>query len=203
MTAIRPRVWIDDPHPIFRRGLASTLSDVYRIVGESSGLRPLPEWGATDVLMFDLTGASLRKTQPIARDVTLVALVQQRNAHLQARALACGVASLMVREGLSVDALRYSIQAALSGQTSLPTALVTGIIHSAAESLVDPDRIGLASREVEVLRRLAEGCDTRAIADEMSYSERTVKNVVHDLLIKMNCRNRAHAVATATRQGLI
>ena len=37
----------------------------------------------------------------------------------------------------------------------------------------------------------------------MGYSVRTVKNIVHDLLMKTNCRNRAHAVALATRQGLI
>jgi DNA-binding NarL/FixJ family response regulator len=203
VASMRPRVWIDDPHPIFRRGLAATLSDTYRIVGESAELRPLPDGRAADVLMFDLTGASLRKTQPLTGEITLVALVQRRNAHLQVRALTSGVAGLLLRDGLSVDRVKHSIQAALSGQTSLPSDLVTGIIRSAAESVVDPERIGLVGRDLEVLRQLAAGGDTRSIASEMSYSERTVKNMVHDLLIKMNCRNRAHAVATATRQGLI
>jgi DNA-binding CsgD family transcriptional regulator len=44
---------------------------------------------------------------------------------------------------------------------------------------------------------------TREIAGALAYSERTVKNVVHDLMMKLNCRNRAHAVALATRQGVI
>ena len=30
-----------------------------------------------------------------------------------------------------------------------------------------------------------------------------MKNIVHDLLVKLNCRSRAHAVALATRQGVI
>jgi DNA-binding NarL/FixJ family response regulator len=62
---------------------------------------------------------------------------------------------------------------------------------------------GLAGREVSVLRLLAEGESTREIAENLSYSERTVKNIVHDLLMKLDCRTRAHAVALATRQGVI
>jgi DNA-binding NarL/FixJ family response regulator len=200
---VRPRVWIDDPHPIFRRGLVATLSDTCRIVGESSELRPLPTRAAADVLVFDLTPASLAKARMLAEETRLVALFHARHAQLQARALTSGVAALLARDGLSVDQVTRSIMAALNGQTSLPSDLVADIILHAAETVIHPDRIGLESREVEVLRHLADGDDTRAIASEMSYSERTVKTMVHDLLIKMNCRNRAHAVAMATRQGLI
>lgn len=61
----------------------------------------------------------------------------------------------------------------------------------------------LSSREFDVLRLLADGGTTREIADQLSYSERTVKNIVHDLLAKLNCRTRAHAVALAARQGMV
>ncbi len=61
----------------------------------------------------------------------------------------------------------------------------------------------LTSREIEVLRLLADGATTRTIAQQLSYSERTVKNVVHDLLDKLECRTRAHAVAEAARRGVI
>lgn len=43
----------------------------------------------------------------------------------------------------------------------------------------------------------------RSIAQRLCYSERTIKNIVHDVLVKTNCRTRAHAVALATRQGFI
>jgi DNA-binding NarL/FixJ family response regulator len=74
------------------------------------------------------------------------------------------------------------------------------------ERLARPDAAGpagLTAREREVLRLLAEGEDTRDIAGMLCFSERTVKNIVHDVLMKLNCRNRAHAVAMATRQGVI
>ena len=50
-----PRVWIDDPNPVFRLGLACCLEGGgYEIVGMSSGLIPEPPPGAADVLVFDL-----------------------------------------------------------------------------------------------------------------------------------------------------
>jgi DNA-binding NarL/FixJ family response regulator len=41
------------------------------------------------------------------------------------------------------------------------------------------------------------------VAERLSYSERTIKNVVHDILTKLNARGRSQAVAQAMRDGLI
>lgn len=60
---------------------------------------------------------------------------------------------------------------------------------------------GLSEREVEVLRLVAEGNDTNEIARTLCYSERTVKNVIHDVTSRLHLRNRPHAVAFALRQG--
>jgi DNA-binding NarL/FixJ family response regulator len=62
---------------------------------------------------------------------------------------------------------------------------------------------GLTPRETEVLRLVADGHDTAEIAMAMCYSERTVKNVLHDLTTRLQLRNRTHAVAYAVREGLI
>jgi DNA-binding NarL/FixJ family response regulator len=62
---------------------------------------------------------------------------------------------------------------------------------------------GLAPREVEVLRLMADGSDTAEIAEALCYSERTVKNILHALMSRLNLKNRAHAVAYAMRAGII
>jgi DNA-binding NarL/FixJ family response regulator len=62
---------------------------------------------------------------------------------------------------------------------------------------------GLTEREVRVLRMLADGHETSTIARELNYSERTVKNIVHDITTRLQLRNRAHAVAFGIRNGLI
>ncbi len=62
---------------------------------------------------------------------------------------------------------------------------------------------GLTQRELTVLRLIAEGYSTSEIATQMAYSERTIKNAIHDLVSRFQLRNRSHAVAYAVRQGLI
>ncbi|WP_234341480.1 response regulator transcription factor [Streptomyces sp. NRRL S-1813] len=61
--------------------------------------------------------------------------------------------------------------------------------------------MGMAPREADVLRLIAEGLDTRQISEKLAYSERTVKNALHALMTRLHLRNRAHAVAYALREG--
>ena len=50
---------------------------------------------------------------------------------------------------------------------------------------------------------MAEGRTTREIADDMSYSEQTIKKLITALEGRLHARSRAHMVALALRQGLI
>ena len=52
-------------------------------------------------------------------------------------------------------------------------------------------------------RLLAEGFDTAEVGERLFYSERTVKNIIHDVTSRLELRNRTHAVAYAIREGLI
>lgn len=45
--------------------------------------------------------------------------------------------------------------------------------------------------------------EVESVAQELSYSGRTVKNVLHDVVTKLNARSRSQAVAFAVREGLI
>jgi DNA-binding NarL/FixJ family response regulator len=62
---------------------------------------------------------------------------------------------------------------------------------------------GLSNRETQVLKLVADGFGTHEIAQTLSYSERTVKNILHDVTSRLRLRNRSHAVAYAIREGLI
>ena len=54
-----------------------------------------------------------------------------------------------------------------------------------------------------LLALIAAGHPTREVAQQLCYSERTVKNVLHDVVTKLNARSRSQAVAFAVREGLI
>ena len=64
------------------------------------------------------------------------------------------------------------------------------------EPLLDP-------RKLEVLRQLATGATTKAIARRLNLSERTVKTLVHDIHLTLGTNTRAQAVAEGVRVGLI
>ncbi|MFB7511503.1 response regulator transcription factor, partial [Streptomyces broussonetiae] len=73
-------------------------------------------------------------------------------------------------------------------------------------SALDPRGLTLSTltaREADMLRLVAEGFDTAEIAQKTAYSERTVKNVLHEITTRLQLRNRAHAVGYALRNGLI
>lgn len=199
-----PRVWIDDRHAIFRRGLRSLLaSDGFRIAGESDSLQPAPSVDDFDVLVFDGDSTSLTWVLRVFASRPLVAMFASPTERQLLDAVEGGVAAVLLREAVTPRALIGSIKAAASDRTSLPRDLVPQLLEAVSQNGSKARRAGLSEREMTVLRLLADGEGTRDMAEHLSYSERTVKNIVHDVLMKMNCRNRAHAVALATRQGLI
>jgi DNA-binding CsgD family transcriptional regulator len=62
---------------------------------------------------------------------------------------------------------------------------------------------GLTRRQIEVLRKLAQGMTNRDIADALVLSPRTVEMHVANVFNKLGCNNRAKAVARAAGLGLL
>lgn len=125
------------------------------------------------------------------------------------RAVETGVVGLVRRTEATPDRLVAVIVAAAAGEGSVPPDLLGRLLTQVGKlqrSVLGPRGIsftGLSTREVEVLRLVADGLDTIEIAGRLSYSERTVKNVLHDVTTRLQLRNRSHAVAYAVREGLI
>jgi DNA-binding NarL/FixJ family response regulator len=61
----------------------------------------------------------------------------------------------------------------------------------------------LTERERDVLALVAEGYSTREVASRLAYSERTIKNIVQDVTVRLSLRNRTQAVVYAVRNGWI
>jgi DNA-binding NarL/FixJ family response regulator len=119
-------------------------------------------------------------------------------------AVKAGFAGVLIREEVAPASLVAAVQAVACGVGSIPPAVLAPLLNGRGCSSGPPvDRGVLAGRELNVLRLLAEGSTTREIAGELCYSERTVKNIVHDTLAKLHCRTRAHAVAVMARQGAL
>ena len=200
-----PTVWIDDSHAIVRRGMAACLQQADFVVrGESATLAPVPVVAGLDILVFEYAGPTLRRAVRLAegRTTRLVATVRDVNEQAVREIVDAGVGAVLPHRTLTPDTLITSLRAVVAGAVAMPGDMLARLLlHVTQTSHLGPT--GLNPRERSVLRLLADGMDTRGIAEDLCFSERTVKNVVHDVLTKLNCRTRAQAVAVATREGVI
>lgn len=120
-----------------------------------------------------------------------------------------GACALLRRSEALPDRLLSAVRSAATGDGSVPADLLGRLLEHVGQlqrQVLSPRGItlsGLTEREIEVLRLVADGYDTSQIASSLAYSERTIKNVIHDVTARLNLRNRSHAVAYAVRQGLI
>jgi DNA-binding NarL/FixJ family response regulator len=121
----------------------------------------------------------------------------------------CGVGAIVWRHEATGQRLFQAVLAAHRGDGDLPADLLgrlisqVGTLRPGAAGGPGVPPSGLTSREVDVVRLVAGGMDTGEIAGKLSYSERTVKNILQGMTTRLNLRNRAHAVAYALREGYI
>ena len=217
-TAIR--TLIADDHAMFRRGIASCLgADAdFLVVAEAEdgdtaiqlGVGERPALAIIDAHLADGDGLrvinALREASPETRAVVCAATPDTLELY---RAIEAGAVGYLLKAEMRVETLAASLRAVALGDGLIPPSMLGELVEHIgrmSREVWTPRGMGLTGlspREVEILRLAAEGDDTREIALKLSYSERTVKNAIHDVVIKLGLRNRTHAVAYALRKNLI
>ena len=160
-----------------------------------------------DAMTDDVAG-ELRalRGRGIVRIVLLVARVDDRDL---LAAVEAGVSGVVRRNEATAGNLATAIRSASAGEGTLSPDLLGRLLRQVGllkRPVLAPRGLtfsGLTERETSVLRLLAQGCDTAEVGRRLFYSERTVKNIIHDVTSRLELRNRAHAVAYAIREGLI
>jgi DNA-binding NarL/FixJ family response regulator len=156
----------------------------------------------------DRCGCMIRTVQRsgCARVVLVVPDVDDAGLMTAVEIGACGV---LRRRETTPEYLEAAVVAAAHGDGVMAPDLLKRLMvqtsqlqrHVLAPLGMGPS--GISERELDVLRFLADGLDTAEIATKLSYSERTIKNIIHGVTSRLNLRNRLHAVAYALRAGLI
>lgn len=159
-----------------------------------------------DVVLAELAKLASRAENPEQCVVLVSGPVRER--HL-AQALSCGVVSILAREVSTPHLVIRAVLASRGGRSVMPETVTRWLVDEsravqanmfAAHGL---ESGGLTVREVEVLRMLAEGHGTLQIAQRLSYSERTIKKILQDMMTRHSLRNRAHAVSYGYLVGAI
>ena len=206
------KLFVVDPHTIYRRGLAVCLETLPEVqsVGHAGSVRQAwedPALFAADLVLVDHAmngGADFLAAAREATSAPVVVCSSLCSEEAVLAALQNGAVGVLRKETLTTDSLASAVRAAANG-----TGVVTSeLLHELLDGLVPdgnekPPPARLNDREQQVLSLIADGHPTREVAQQLCYSERTVKNVLHDIVTKLGARSRSQAVAHAVREGLI
>jgi two-component system, NarL family, nitrate/nitrite response regulator NarL len=206
------KIIIADDHPVYRQGLERAIGEhpELELVGSTADGRQAlerihelePDVAVVDVRMPGLDG--LKIVAAVQRDglrTKVMLLTGYEDSTAAYRALAQGAAGYVSKASDHTE-LCESIVAAGRGETVIAPQFAAGIA-SEVQLRETSDRPSLAARETEILNYLAEGRTAARIGEELGISEATAEALLENLFDKLGVSDRAAAVATAMRWGLL
>ena len=208
----RVTVVVADDHPLYRDGVVRALraSGQVEVVAEAGDgrtaldeiTRHQPAVALLDYKLPELDGVAV--TNAVVRDglPTRVLLVSAfTDSGVVYRALETGAAGFVSKEARR-EQIVDAVLACARGENVVPPDVAAGLVSEIRLRRQD-DTPALTPREQEILRLIAEGRSLPEIAKELFLGLTTVKTHVQHLYEKLGVSDRAAAVASAMRRGLI
>jgi DNA-binding NarL/FixJ family response regulator len=203
------RVLLVDDHELIRQGLARAFArdEDMRVVGQAGSVAEAltafgelqPDVVVTDLQLADGTGLDvIRAIRRQSGTTGLVMLTMHTGDDQLFAAMQAGASAFVGKDSPATEVVRATAHAAVSPRTFACTGLVAAMARRTG-----PRTPGLSEREQEVLALLADGLGTSALAGRLYMSESTAKTHIAHIYQKLGAANRAQALVTAMRLGLL
>lgn len=203
------RVVLVDDHELIRQGLAKAFERdaAMQIVGQAGSVTQAlaaydehrPDVMVTDLQLPDGTGLDIiRNIRAKDAAIGLVMLTMHSGDDQIFAAMEAGASAFVGKDAPSREVVSSARHAFLSPKTFLCAGLAGAMMRRASS-----DVPRLSAREKEVLDLLAEGHGTAAIAGQLYMSESTAKTHIARIYQKLGAMNRAQALVTAMRLGML
>ncbi|MCB1151962.1 response regulator transcription factor [bacterium] len=213
------RMLLADDHRLFRDGLRplfDACADV-EVVGEAeNGLDALelcrelvPDVAVLDISMPGLNGIEVCRHLATERpDVRVIMVSMHGDRRFVQEALRAGARGYVLKDA-GFDELRAGVAAVAAGRLHLSAAVGDQVLRDYLDgggAETDPEAGGafgvLSAREREVLQLVAEGLNTKEIADRLAVSVKTVESHRRAVQEKLGLRSVAELTRYAIREGL-
>jgi NarL family two-component system response regulator YdfI len=208
------RILVADDHLIIRQGLRLILETEagFELVGEAAdgaeAVRLCAELHPAVVLMdLRMPGVdgltAIERLQAEQPQVAVIILTTFNEDDLMLRGMQAGAKGYLLKD-TDRETLFNSIRAAARGETLLkPEIMARLLLKAGAVNTPANARTDLTGRELEVLKRVAQGERSKEIAIHLGISERTVKAHLAGIYNKLGVDSRAAAIAIAAQKGLL
>jgi DNA-binding NarL/FixJ family response regulator len=177
--------------------------ELQHVVARDTGLVLVDDESRPDVILLG-PGTEAQQPLPLRLGLRaehaatpLVVLLDDLDRTSAAQAVRAGARAVLPPHASPAE-IGAAIRAAAAGLTSVPAVLARAVLEGES-----PDGRVLTPREREILTLLGEGLVNKEIAARLGVSEHTVKTHLAAIYDKLDAANRAEAVATGLRRGLI
>lgn len=203
------RVLLVDDHDLIRQGLRRAFGRHadFDVVGEAASCAEAiasvaelaPDVAVLDVRLPDGSGFDVaRQLRQSLPTIGIVVLTMYAGDEQLFAALDAGASAFVAKDAPAEDVVAAARHAAAS-----PTAFAAANLGDAMRRRLTPSGPQLSRRENDVLQLLADGLAVSQIAKKLYISESTAKTHISKLYEKLGAGNRAQALMTAMRLGLI
>lgn len=203
------RVFVVDDHEMVRDGLRALIESQpdLTVVGEAGDAESAigrivvstPDVAVLDVNLPDRSGIEicreLRDRCPTVRSLMLTSFSEDEALVDAILAGASGYVLKHIRNSDLVGCIRKVAR----GESLIDGVAATRLRERVVEGRFDPTLGTLTPQERRILELLADGLTNREIADDLYLSDKTVKNYVSSLLMKLGMTRRTEAAALAAR----
>ena len=202
-------VLLVDDHDLIRDGLTGVFSaqpDMQVVGGAATVAEAIalyeqlsPQVIVTDLQLQDGTGLDVvRRVRRDNQRAGLVVLTMHSGDDQIFAAMEAGASAFVGKDAPSTEVVKAARHAAVSPRSFLCAGLAQAMMRR-----VSGESTRLSEREQSVLVLLAEGLSAGEIAPRLHLSESTVKSHVAKIYQKLGAANRAQALVTAMRIGLL
>ncbi len=207
------RVLHADDHAIVRAGVRALLltePEIELVASVSNGVEAVAQTLALhpDVIIMDLqmpqkSGLEaideIRQEIPDARILVVTSFAEDERVF---SAIKAGAQGYLLKDSTPEELLQ-AIRDVHEGRPSLHPTIASKVIQELHRpTALQPTSDPLTSRELEILKCVAQGLTNQAIAEQLVVSERTVRTHVSNILSKLHLANRTQAALYALREGI-